>query len=103
MTVANTSDVIDKNNLLYNGGFSAGTRVFTRPGDYGKSTYLTALYDNILQVEGQAYVDNLLSRGWRVMDDPINPGTKLLYADNQYQQQLWKTGLSNNTNLTQRR
>lgn len=100
ITVANTSDAIDKNNLLYNGGFSAGTRVYTRPGDYGKNIYLTALYDNILQVEGQAYVDNLLSRGWRVMDDPINPGTKLLYADNKYQDQLWKTGLSNNENVT---
>lgn len=100
ITVANTSDAIDKNNLLYNGGFSAGTRVYTRPGDYGKNIYLTALYDNILQVEGQEYVDNLLSRGWRVMDDPINPGTKLLYGDNQYQDQLWKTGLSNNTNVT---
>ncbi|WP_126246280.1 SusC/RagA family TonB-linked outer membrane protein [Chitinophaga rhizosphaerae] len=100
ITVANTSDAIDKNNLLYNGGFSAGTRTFTKRGDYGKSMYLTALYDNIVQVEGQAYVDNLLQRGWRVMDDPINPGTKLLYADNQYQQQLWGTGLSNTDNVT---
>ncbi|MDQ3279126.1 MAG: carboxypeptidase-like regulatory domain-containing protein, partial [Bacteroidota bacterium] len=84
ITVANTADPIDKNNLLYNGGFSAGTKIFTRKGDFGRHTYLTALYDNILQVEGQEYVDNLLSRGWRVMDDPINPGTKLLYADNRY-------------------
>lgn len=100
ITVANTSDALDKNNLLYNGGFSAGTRIYTKPGDYGKSVYLTALYDNILQVEGQEYVDDLLARGWRVMDDPINPGTKLLYADNNYQNMLWKTGVSNTENVT---
>ncbi|WP_341835717.1 carboxypeptidase-like regulatory domain-containing protein [Chitinophaga pollutisoli] len=100
ITVANTSDAIQKATLLNNGGFSAGTRVYTRPGDYGKNIYYTALYDNIVQVEGQAYVDNLLNRGWRVMDDPINPGTKLLFKDNNYQDELWETGLSNNTNLT---
>lgn len=100
ITVANTADPIDKNNLLYNGGFSAGTRVYTKKGDYGKNIYLTALYDNILQVEGQEYIDNLLKKGWKVMDDPINPGTKLLYADNHYQDMLWKTGLSNNDNLS---
>jgi len=100
ITVANTADPIDKNNLLYNGGFSAGTRVYTQKGDYGKNVYLTALYDNILQVEGQDYVDNLLASGWRVMDDPINPGTKLLYADNHYQDLVWQTGISQNDNLT---
>ena len=100
ITVANTADRIDKNNLLYNGGFSAGTKVFTQKGDYGKSVYLTALYDNILQVEGPEYVNNLLANGWRVMDDPINPGTKLLYADNHYQDLLWNTGISQNDNLT---
>jgi TonB-linked SusC/RagA family outer membrane protein len=100
ITVANTADLIDKDNLLYRGGFSAGTRVYTKKGDYGKNIYLTALYDNILQVEGQQYVDNLLANGWKVMDDPIAPGTKLLYADNSYQDMLWQTGVSNNDNLT---
>lgn len=100
ITVANTADPIDKDNLLYRGGFSAGTRVYTKPGDYGKNIYLTALYDNIMQVEGEQYVNNLLSNGWRVMDDPINPGTKLLYADNHYQDMLWETGVSNNDNIT---
>jgi TonB-linked SusC/RagA family outer membrane protein len=99
-TVANTADAIDKNNLLYNGGFSAGTRVYTKKGDYGRNVYLTALYDNIVQVEGQEYVDGLLAKGWSVMDDPINPGTKLLFADNHYQEMLWRTGISNNDNLT---
>jgi TonB-linked SusC/RagA family outer membrane protein len=98
-TVKNTADALDKNNLLNNGGFSAGTRVYTAKGQYGKNINLTALYDNIVSVEGQGYVDDLLSRGWKVMDDPINPGTRLLYADNNYQDMLWNTGLSNNENL----
>ena len=99
-TVKNTFDPIDKNNLLNNSGFSAGTRVYTAKGQYGNNIYLTALYDNIVAVEGQAYVENLLAKGWQVMDDPINPGTKLLFADNHYQDMIWKTGLSNNENLS---
>jgi TonB-linked SusC/RagA family outer membrane protein len=98
-TVKNTADPIDKNNLLNNGGFSAGTRVYTAKGQYGKNINLTALYDNIVAVEGQAYVDNLLSKGWQTMDDPANPGTRLLYADNHYQDMLWNTGLSQTENL----
>ncbi|MBV7530540.1 SusC/RagA family TonB-linked outer membrane protein [Chitinophaga sp. sic0106] len=99
-TVANTDDALDKNNLLYNAGFSAGTKLFTQKGQFGKSTYLTALYDNIVQVEGQAYVDNLLANGWQTMEDPINPGSKLLFADNHYQDMLWNTGISNQDNVT---
>lgn len=98
-TVKNTADALDKNNLLNNGGFSAGTRVYTAKGQYGKNINLTALYDNIVSIEGQGYVDDLLSKGWKVMDDPINPGTRLLYADNNYQDMLWNTGLSNHENL----
>ncbi len=99
-TVKNTFDLIDKNNLLNNGGFSAGTRVYTTKGQYGNNINLTALYDNIVAIEGQAYVDNLLARGWQVMDDPINPGTKLLYADNHYQDMIWETGVSQNENIS---
>ena len=99
-TVKNTFDPIDKNNLLNNGGFSAGTRVYTNKGDYGKNVNLTALYDNIVAVEGQAYVDNLLAHGYQTMDDPINPGTKLLFADNHYQDLVWNTGLTQNDNLS---
>lgn len=98
-TVKNTFDGIDKTNLLNNGGFSAGTRVYTAKGQYGNNIYLTALYDNIVAIEGQPYVDNLLAKGWQVMDDPINPGTRLLYADNHYQDMIWETGLSQNENL----
>ena len=99
-TVKNTADPIDKNNLLNNGGFSAGTRVYTAKGQYGRNINLTALYNNIVAVEGQAYVDDLLAKGWKTMDDPINPGTLLLYADNHYQDKLWNTGVSHNENLS---
>jgi TonB-linked SusC/RagA family outer membrane protein len=99
-TIKNTFDPLDKNNLLNNGGFSAGTRVYTQKGQYGNNINLTALYDNIVAIEGQAYVDNLLTRGWDVIDDPINPGTKLLYADNQYQNLLWNTGITDNYNAS---
>ncbi|HKZ64923.1 MAG TPA: SusC/RagA family TonB-linked outer membrane protein, partial [Chitinophagaceae bacterium] len=98
-TVKNTFDLIDKNNLLNNGGFSAGTRIYTAKGQYGNNINLTALYDNIVAVEGQAYVDNLIANGWQTMDDPVNPGTKLLYADNHYQDMIWETGISQNENI----
>jgi TonB-linked SusC/RagA family outer membrane protein len=98
-TVKNTFDGLDKNTLLNNGGFSAGTKVYTAKGQYGIATNLTALYDNIVNIEGQAYVDNLLAHGWETMDDPINPGVKLLFADNHYQDLLWNTGMTNNYNF----
>jgi TonB-linked SusC/RagA family outer membrane protein len=98
-TVKNTFDLLDKNNLLYNGGYSAGTRPFTAKGQFGRYVYTTALYDNLVAIEGQAYVDNLVSKGYQTMDDPINPGTKLIYADNGYQDKLWQTGLSQNNSI----
>ena len=98
-TIQNTYDALPKDNLLNNGGFSAGTRVYTERGQYGNATNLTALYDNIVAIEGQEYVDNLLATGWQTIDDPINPGTTLLFADNRYQDLLWNTGHSNTYNI----
>lgn len=98
-TVFNTSDPLPKDNLLNNGGFSAGTTVYTQPGQYGNAINLTALYDNIVQVEGQDYVNNLLTHGWQTMDDPINPGVKLLFADNNYQNLIWNTGNTDDYNV----
>ena len=98
-TVSNTADQLDKTGLLNNAGFSAGTRLFTAKGQYGNHVYTTALYNNLVAIEGQGYVDGLLARGWKTIDDPINPGTKLIFADNNYQDLLWNTGLSQNTNV----
>jgi TonB-linked SusC/RagA family outer membrane protein len=100
-TVFNTHDALDKNSLLNNGGFSAGTKVYTAKGQYGININLTALYDNVVAVEGQPFVDNLIkNKGYMTMDDPIKPGTKLLYADNHYQDLIWLTGLTNNDNIS---
>jgi len=99
-TVFNTFDALNKDNLLNQGGFSAGTRVYTAKGQYSSNINLTALYDNIVAVEGIDYVNNLLKKGWKTMDDPIKPGTKLLYADNHYQDLLWNTGITNNENIS---
>lgn len=98
-TVNSTHDALPKNSLLNNGGFSAGTKIYTAKGQYGTAINLTALYDNIVAVEGQEYVDNLLANGWQTMDDPINPGTKLLFADNNYQDLLWNNGYSSTYNF----
>jgi TonB-linked SusC/RagA family outer membrane protein len=98
-TLNNTFDPLPKNSLLNNGGFSAGTKVYTAKGQYGSDINLTALYNNVVAVEGQAYVDNLLANGWETMDDPINPGTTLLFADNNYQNLLWNNGYSSTYNI----
>jgi TonB-linked SusC/RagA family outer membrane protein len=99
-TVQNTFDNLDKNNLLNNGGFSAGTRRYTQPGQFGININSTALYNNIVEVEGQAYVDKLISNGWETMDDPINPGTRLLFYDNKYEDLIWKNGVTQNYNAS---
>lgn len=98
-TVQNTYDLLNKSNLLYNGGFSAGTKEFTQPGEYGRYVYTTALYDNLVAVEGQDYVNNLLANGWQTIDDPINPGSTLIFKDNHYQDLIWNTGISNVDNV----
>lgn len=102
VTVKNSYDFNPslRNTLLNSAGYSAGTKAFTAPGQYGNHIYTTALYDNIVAVEGQAYVNNLLNNGYKTMDDPINPGTKLLYYDNQYQDLIWNTGVTQNDNIS---
>lgn len=101
-TVRNSFDFTTtlRNTLLNSAGYSAGTKIFTAPGQYGNHIYTTALYDNILAIEGQTYVDNLLKNGYQTMDDPISPGKKILYYDNNYQDLIWNTGLSSNDNVS---
>lgn len=87
-----------RQNLL-NGGFSAGVRTFTAPGQYGTSLYYPAYVDNLVALEGQAYVDGLLARGWETVEDPVNPGKTILFKDNKLQDALWNTARLNNYNL----
>lgn len=101
-TVKNSYDFDEtrRNTFLNNGGFSGGTRLYTQKGQYGNNIYTTALYDNIVAVEGQAYVDGLLAKGYQTMDDPVNPGSKLLFYDSRYQDLLWKTGRTSDNNIS---
>lgn len=89
-------DLNNANNLLNNGGFSAGTRTFTAPGQFNLSPYYTADLDNLTQVEGKPYVDRLLANGYETVEDPLRPGKQLLFKDNQLQDQLWNTAQLNN-------
>ena len=101
-TMQNTFDFTAAQKITYlnQGGFSAGAKTYTAKGQYGNGIYTTAFYDNIVAIEGQPYVDGLLAKGYQTMDDPAAPGTKLLYYDNHYQDQIWKTGLTNDDNLS---
>ncbi len=59
------------------------------------------LYTTILLLlKDRTYVDDLLAKGWQVIDDPINPGTRLLFTDNNYQDMLWNTGTTDNYNAS---
>ncbi|WP_345949619.1 SusC/RagA family TonB-linked outer membrane protein [Mucilaginibacter sp. PAMB04274] len=98
-TMQNTTDPLDKNFYLTNGGFSAGYKLFTAKGQYGVDPYTTALLSNIVAIEGQGYVNNLLAKGYQTMPDPINPANTLLYYDNNYQNLLWNTVTTNTYNL----
>jgi TonB-linked SusC/RagA family outer membrane protein len=97
--IANTTDLNNKTSFLYNGGFSAGVRTFTAPGQFGTSLYNTAYVNNLVAVEGQGYVDNLLAKGWETVDDPVNPGNTILFKDNKLQNALWNTARLQNYSL----
>lgn len=95
------TDAINVNTYLYGGGFSASTPTYTQPGVYAANIFGTAAYlDNIVAVEGQPYVDNLLTNlGYETMDDPVNPGKKIIFLDNHYQDRAWNTAHTNNYNI----
>jgi len=86
--------------LISGGQAGMSTMVFTKKGDFGISNYTTTIFDSLVKYEGQAYVDNLLKNGWQTMDDPINPGVKLIFYDNHYQDLIWNTGITNNDNIS---
>jgi TonB-linked SusC/RagA family outer membrane protein len=89
-----------RNTLLNNAGFSAGTKIFNARGQFGNHIYTTALYDNILAIEGQDYINTLLAKGYKTMADPLNPAVNLLYYDNNYQDLIWNTGITSNDNVS---
>ena len=103
-TLKNTHDFDPIENrragLISGGQAGMSTMVFTKKGDFGNSVYTTTVYDSLVKYEGQTYTDNLLKNGWQTMDDPINPGVKLIFYDNQYQNLIWNTGITNNDNIS---
>ena len=93
-------DYYEVDRFLYQTGNSATTTMFTEPGQYGQFKFTTAYLDNLVAVEGQAYVDNLLANGWETMDDPVNPGNTIIFKDSHYQDVVWQPAHSDNYNVS---
>lgn len=92
-------DYYNVNTALYTTLNSATVTPFTTKGQYGIFKFTTAYMDNIVAVEGQAYVDNLLANGYETMDDPVNPGKTIIFKDSHYQDVVWNTAHTNNYNF----
>jgi len=78
---------------------STGVPTFNNPGEYGQFKFTTASLSNLVDVEGQPYVDNLLAKGWETMPDPIDASTTLIFKDSHYQDVVWNTANTSNYNL----
>jgi len=78
---------------------STGVPIFNNPGEYGQFKFTTASLSNLIDVEGQAYVDNLLANGWETMPDPVDASTTLIFKDSHYQDVVWNTANTSNYNL----
>jgi TonB-linked SusC/RagA family outer membrane protein len=78
---------------------STGVPTFNNPGEYGKFKFTTAYIDNLIEVEGQSYVDNLLANGWETMADPVDPSKTIIFKDANYQDVVWNTAHTNNYNF----
>ena len=94
-------DNFNVDNYLYvTGGNSATVPTFRNPGDYGRFRFTPAYMDNLVEVEGQTYVDNLLRNGWETIADPANPDRTIIFKDSHYQDVLWNTAHVNNYNVS---
>ena len=91
-------DNYDPQVFLQSAGSSA-VPTFKNPGDYGKYKFTTAFIDNLVDVEGQAYVDNLLANGWETMPDPVDQSKTIIFKDSHYQDVVWNTAHTNNYNF----
>lgn len=104
LTLARTTmtrgiDNYNVNSYLYVTGNSATVPTFTTKGAYGVFKFTPAYIDNLIEVEGQDYVDNLLANGWETMEDPVTPGKTIIFKDSHYQDVVWNTAHSNNYNF----
>jgi TonB-linked SusC/RagA family outer membrane protein len=81
------------------GAFMYSTVSITNPGDYGQQKYTPVFLNQLVTIEGQAYVDNLINhQGYEIIKDPIT-GNDILFKDNHYQDVVWQTAHTNNYNV----
>lgn len=99
-TWARGKDVFDIDQKLYQNGNSATVPTYTQPGQFGSSVFTPAYIDNLVDVEGQDYVNTLLANGWETVEDPVNPGRTIIFKDNQYQDVVWNTAQTQNYNVS---
>ncbi|QZT36769.1 SusC/RagA family TonB-linked outer membrane protein [Halosquirtibacter xylanolyticus] len=67
---------------------------------YGNSVSTTEFYDELVSVNGQDYVNDLLTnQGFQTMVDPVT-GQKLIFKDADYQNQMFRTGVINDMNVS---
>ncbi len=98
-TMTRGIDNYNVNTYLYTTGNSATVPTYTTKGTYGVFKFTPAYLDNLVAVEGQAYVDNLLAQGYETMEDPVTPGKTIIFKDSHYQDVVWKTAQTNNYNF----
>ncbi len=98
ITSARGIDNFNINSHLYVNG-PARTPTFTTPGQYENERNTIAYLDNLVAVEGQAYVDNLLATGWETIDDPVNPGRTIIFKDSRYLDVVWQPAHTSNHNF----
>jgi TonB-linked SusC/RagA family outer membrane protein len=98
-TMAKGIDNFKISDYLYVTGPSATVPTFTTKGSYGVFKFTPAYIDNLVSVEGQAYVNNLMANGWETMEDPVTPGKTIIFKDSHYQDVVWNTAQTNNYNF----
>lgn len=81
--------------------FGYSTQEITEPGEYGFERVTTVFLDDLVAVEGQAYVDGLINeQGFSTMQDPVT-GRTILFKDNNYDEDhLFRTGASHDFNVS---
>lgn len=85
---------------LHDTKFGYSTQEISKVGEYGFERVTTVFLDDLLAVEGQSYVDNLISQqGFSTMTDPVTNKT-ILFKDNQYDHNhMFQMGTSHDANV----
>ncbi|SDB58861.1 TonB-linked outer membrane protein, SusC/RagA family [Flavobacteriaceae bacterium MAR_2010_188] len=84
---------------LSNTKFGYSTQTINARGQYGVSRNTLAFIDDVIGVEGQAYVANLLeNKGFQTMEDPVT-GKTLLFKDNNYDEIIFVPAVTQDLNL----